>query len=140
MSADTGKMTPDGMIFGPTKSGKIYLCAKWHRMVGNPHKSVWTISHYEEYLIFSTSDEKNWRDDKNTYWGIKKEFEVIGKHGIDQNIEYRIAKFQIPPNENDVWHGHTTNADRPPDDIIKIWENEAYISKPRAKSIRKGKI
>jgi len=138
MSNDKGVMTPNGIIFGPTKLGKLYLCSKKHRMEGNPHKTVWVITHLEEYLIFSDADNGNWKDEKGNYWGIQKGFGIIGKQKI---IKFHIAKFIGPQNSHEEWHGYPelNTRNRPSDAIINQWENIGYINKPLADRIKEGK-
>lgn len=132
----TGHLTPNGLEFGPTKSGKIYLCANWHRGAGSAHhKTEWTITHSEEFKIFCCADDDNWKDDPGNYWSIK-DGEVIGKN------EERVAKFPVPQNSHDPWHGYPvmTGDDKPPKPLIDLWEEKSYISRSLAKRMKKGKV
>src|SRR5260370_1658744 len=99
----TREVTPDGLIFGPNKSGRKYISLNYHRGSGdNRHKSIWTIKHDEEYGIFCDGDEGNWQDpnDKGPYWGIFN-------HGLTEvgSEEERLCKFPYNENSKNPWHG-----------------------------------
>lgn len=132
-----GQLTPDGMIFGPTNSGKMYLCAVWHRGAGHAdYKTEWDISEWEEYSLFCCADDSHWKDDPGNYWAVKEGGDAIGKN------DERVAKFPVPQNDSDHWHGYPvmTGRDKPPKQLINLWRDFGYISKPLAKRMKEGKV
>lgn len=139
-SNPNGTMTPDGMQFGPTKSGKRYLCANWHRGRGDgQHKTCWIIEHEAEFLIFCDADENEWKDEApGNYWGIRRDSEPIGEN------EERVAKFPVPQNDDDPWHGYPVftgdNGSKPPKPILDRWKSMEYISRSLQKRILKGQV
>lgn len=137
MADITGILTPDGLRFGPTKSGKMYLCAKWHRGVGSlVHKTEWIVPEAEEYDIFCCADDGNWKDSPGNYWSVKDGGDPIGKN------DERVAKFPVPQNSHDPWHGYPilTGEDKPPKMLIDLWEKSSRINRMLAKRMKKGKV
>lgn len=131
----TGLATPSGIQFGPTSSGKMYLCARWHRGAGSPaHKTSWIIPEAEEYAVFCCADDQVWRDKPGNYWGIKNG-EALGEN------DERVAKFPVPQNSHDPWHGYpvSTGKDKPPIKLINLWRDQSRITRALAKRMKQGK-
>lgn len=132
----SGTATPGGLQFGPTTSGKMYLCANWHRGAGDPtHKTIWVISEHEEYAVFCCADDGKWKDDPGNYWGIKNG-EILGEN------DERVAKFPVPQNQHDPWHGYPvkTGEDKPPIPLINLWRENTLITKAMSKRMKKGTV
>ena len=125
--------TPDGIKFGPTTSGKMYLCYKEHRGAGDAgDKSVWDIDEVEEYNLFSHSDDQNWVDSNNDYWAVRPNGSPLGKKGEI------LAKFW----DRSPWHGFPifTNKTQVPKPIVKLWQDSNVITRALAKRIKKMKV
>ena len=137
MERMVGTLTPDGMRFGLTSAGRHYLCAIWHRGAGDPSKkTVWIITHDEEYTLFCDAEGSDWKDAPGNYWGLKK-----GAPPLGQDDE-RIAKFPVPQNDHDPWHGYPvkSGSDKPPMELIDLWCDKSLISKAQKKNLKKGWI
>lgn len=71
MASNQGTPDSSGIVFGPTKSGKKYYSLYSHR--GNhPNKSQWSpsVPPFDEYQIFSSSDDQDWKCTRGHYWGV----------------------------------------------------------------------
>lgn len=135
----SGKITPSGILFTVSKSGKNYLCMHKHRGHGSPlHKTCWNIPEIEEFNIFCDSDNYSWNDSKGDYWGVKKDGSSIG------NGDERVAKFPKPVNPIDPWHGYPVMTgrknDKPSLKIIDNWLKIKYIDRILARRIKLGKV
>jgi hypothetical protein len=132
----TGRKTSNGIEFGPTQSGKIYLCAKWHRGRQNTtHKTKWIITYKEEFEVFCCADDADWKDDAGNYWSIKNG-EAIGDN------DERVAKFPVTQNSHDPWHGYPVRHDRdkPPLRLIYFWKENSLINRVLARRLRDGRM
>ena len=118
-----------------------YVISSQHRKIGNPHKSVWTITYEEEVMCFIMSINSNWNDDSIS-WGIKlsssSSLHVIGKNTA--NEELKIAKF-VDGSNNDIWHGYPADyknnvQDIPPSTVLEKWKNNKYINKSHVRKIK----
>jgi hypothetical protein len=125
-----GTLSPEGLRFGPTDSGKMYLCYREHRGAGNGRdKSVWIIAEVEEYALFCTADDNNWIDHQDCYWAVKNG-EILGTK------EERVAKFW----DRSPWHGFPvlTSDTKPPKDVIRRWREQGVIGRRLEKLIKQG--
>lgn len=135
--------TPAGHEYGPTVNGKMYLSVFKHRGKSSQHKSIWSsaISPDMEYGIFCSSDESDWCDQNQNYWGVlEKGKKILGERG-----EY-ICKFPRTSNQQDPWHGYPVSpkengpSDTPPDSLVEQWVKDDVITKGFARKIYKLKI
>lgn len=134
---------PDGLEYGPTLNGKMYLSVFKHRGKSSQHKNIWSsaITHDMEYGIFCSSDESDWCDQKKNYWGVLDKGETrLGDRGE------RICKFPCTSNEQDPWHGYPASpkekgaGDSPPDSLVDQWIKDDVIKKEIGRKIQKLKI
>jgi hypothetical protein len=137
------RATPDGLEYGPTVNGKMYLSVSKHRGKSSPHKNIWSsaISRDTEYGILCSSDEYDWYDQKKNYWGVLEKGEaILGERGE------RICKFPCTSNEQDPWHGYPASprekgqGDAPPDSLVEQWIKDDVIKKEIGRKIQKLKI
>lgn len=135
-----GTVVSDGVKFGPTKSGKIYISLNYHRSnTGRKGKSLWNsdIARKLEFEIFREADKENWRDGDGHYWGLRDQ--GLTELGTE---EQRICKFPHTSNIQDPWHGYPVgrSKDTPSDDFIEQWIKSGVINKTIGKNIEKGKL
>lgn len=135
--------TPDGLEYGPTVNGKMYLSVFKHRGKSSQHKNIWSsaITPDMEYEIFFSSDEYDWCDQNQNYWGVLEKGETrLGEKGE------RICKFPCTSNEQDPWHGYPASpkekgpGDSPPDSLVEQWIKDDVIKKEIGRKIQKLKI
>lgn len=130
MSSLHGRVTSDGIVFGPTASGKTYLSWFAHRGAIRG-KSQWLddLKPPEEFAIFCCSESSNWNDGTGNYWGMRDERGTpLGTRGE------RLAKF--PSNSVDAapWHGYPVltsgaNGGAPPDALVARWIDQGSITR-----------
>jgi hypothetical protein len=137
----SGTPSAQGIAFGPTASGKMYVSLFAHRGA-NPAKSCSTASTppHAEYGIFNESDRRAWHDTSGHYWGVQDGGRtIIGTRGE------RLAKFPrtaIPS----PWHGFPVSpyargsVDAPPDDFVEAWIESGAVSKTIGGKIERRKI
>src|SRR5690242_15936835 len=92
---------PDGLLFGPTASGKMYLSMYDHRG-RNRRKSWWAddVDPPEEYSIFEDADDGQHADGDGHLWGLRgPDGSVLGSRGE------RLAKFPFNDVSAAPWHG-----------------------------------
>ena len=80
---------PDGLVYGPTPSGKSYL-SMWDHRGRNRCKSRWAgdVPPPDEYRIFERADSDGHADATGHYWGVRSAAgSVLGTRGE------RLAKF-----------------------------------------------
>lgn len=131
---------PAGVMFGPTRSGKMYLSMYIHR--GNLRgRSQWHIPPGREFTIFVAADDGNWRDVKGNYWGV----DGLGAATIGTRGE-RLSKFPQTTNKTDPWHGYPVSpledGDRsaPSDDLVEMWIENNIVSKTTGRRIQRRKL
>lgn len=68
-----GAAAPDGIHFGPTATGKLYISMYTHRGM-KPMKTCWhpNIPPKEEFELFTHSDVNQWLDARGHYWSHKE--------------------------------------------------------------------
>ncbi|PZV26206.1 MAG: hypothetical protein DCF12_11070 [Snowella sp.] len=139
------RRTPDGLEYGPTIKGKIYLSLFYHRGDGSRmFKNRWCVLPDIEYDIFSFSDENSLYDAKQNYWGVLEQGQtVIGEKGE------RLSKFPCTTNPQDAWHGYPVfcvderKRNALPSDFDKLverWIIDGIITKEIGRKIQKEKI
>ena len=134
----SGKAREDGILYGPTKSGKTYVSLYYHRQINRlQNKCVWCISSDEEYGLFEEADDNNWQDGNGHYWGVCNQ----GDAPLGTQDE-RICKFPRTSNPQDAWHGYPVacSKDTPSDDFINSWIESGIISKKVGRAIQRGKL
>lgn len=139
MTTISPKVSADGLEYGPTASGKMYLAMYKHRATKNPHKSFWNTAFkpLAEYQLFDRCDVYGWADTKNNYWGIvnggKEEIGALGE---------RVGYFPFTDNPSTPWHGYpvsTSDVDYVvPENLLNQWETAGEITAIMAKRIRRG--
>jgi hypothetical protein len=151
-SGDEGRRTPDGLVFGPNKSGKEYISLDYHRgganrlkgtTVSSSPKTTWrsTISRKREYSTFCLVDERSWYDGTGRGWGILD----MGRTILGSAGE-RLCTFPKPSNSPDPWHGYPISTrdgvrdHAPPDYLIDAWKNSGVISHIVATKIKRCKL
>jgi hypothetical protein len=133
-----GIVREDGVLYGPTKSGKTYVSLYYHRQVNRSQdKCIWCILSAEEYALFDEADDKNWQDVNGHYWGLHD----LGNTPLGTQDE-RICKFPRTSNLQDAWHGYPVarSKDTPSDDFINHWIENGIISKKVGRAIQRGKL
>ncbi len=133
-----GTARQDGVLYGPTKSGKMYVSLYYHRQTNRMQdKCIWGISSAEEYEIFDEADGKNWQDIRGHYWGVRNQ----GDTPLGTQDE-RICKFPRTSNSHDAWHGYPVGhaKDTPSDDFIEDWIKNGIISRKNGRDIQRGKL
>ncbi len=134
----SGKPHGDGILFGPTRSGKLYLSVYYHRQPNRSQdKCIWCIPPAQEYEIFSEADGKNWQDSDGHYWGVHNQ----GNSPLGTQDE-RFCKFPRTSNSGDAWHGYPVgrSKDTPSDDFINNWIENKVISRKIGRDIQRGKL
>ena len=119
-----------------------YIIASHHRRVGNPNKSIWTISNSGEIECFVFSFISNWFEE-NICWGVSAigaDLQVVGKNNYNEDL--KIAKF-IDSNNNKIWHGYPADymrkaQDRPATQTLHDWVGKGFITKAKMSKIRQG--
>ncbi len=119
-----------------------YIISSQHRKIGNPHKSIWTITRQEEFNCFVNSKRRAWYSE-NSYWGlrlIEGQIVEVGKNNAKK--ELKIAKF-IGGEVTDIWHGYPADylnrkQDIPAVNILITWVDNGYIGKSEFRKIRQG--
>jgi len=110
----------------------MYLCYREHRGAGSTRdKSVWIIAEVDEYGLFCTADDNDWKDDQDCYWAVKNGEQLGSK-------EERVAKFW----DRNPWHGFPvlTSETKPPNTLIDLWKETAQISKADARRMKRSKL
>ena len=132
---------PDGLLFGPTASGKTYLSMYDHRG-RDPTKSRWAdnLKPPEEYSIFEGSDDNGVSDSDGHFWGIRDPTgSVLGSRGE------RLAKFPFNAVASAPWHGYPVspgggrNSEIPPDELVDGLIAEGAISRTFGRKIQRRK-
>jgi len=138
MSATTH---PDGLVYGPTASGKSYLSMYDHRG-RNARKSCWAtdVLPPDEYAIFDQADTNDQFDLRGHYWGVRSsEGAVLGTRGE------RLAKF--PHNGVSVvpWHGFPVSpasgrdSEAPSDHLVETLIATGTMSRTFGRKLQKRK-
>lgn len=138
----TGTATGNGIQFGPTANGTVYICMNYHRGGRKPDKNYWdpAFAPADEYGLFEGAETEEWSDDDNHLWG------VVGGGTVSIGLRgEKIAKFPAPQNAHDPWHGYPVSprdrvVDTPPDGVIDNWLDNNVITRAVARRIKKGKI
>ncbi|MDJ0677775.1 MAG: hypothetical protein QNJ36_20735 [Calothrix sp. MO_167.B42] len=143
MSAN--KATFDGLEYGPTVNGKMYLSVFKHRGNGSPlHKNKWCVPPDTEYDIFCNSDRHSLYDSNQNYWGVLDN----GKSQLGEKGE-RLSKFPCTSNPQDPWHGYPVfsveerKRNALPtdfDSLVNQWIINNIITKEVGRKIQKEKI
>lgn len=124
------------------KTTSKYIISSQHRKIGNPNKSIWTITFKDEIECFILSNTSHWTEG-NIGWGLKLIGKIIQTLGLSsEKTELKLAKF-IDASNNDIWHGYPAdyirkNQDRPGTNILKAWFDKGFIQKHQVIKIRKG--
>lgn len=129
--------TGDGIRYIATASGKTYRSLHYHRSLGGRKKTIWSISRWDEFLVFSTADDRNWHDQKG-YWSFRNGTrDELGKDGS------RIAFFPEKARPADDWHGfplHLSPVQRPDVQLAKLWVAAQEIGFAVGEKIKRGKL
>jgi len=121
-----------------TKS--TYFISSQHRQLGNPNKSIWTISHEEEIDCFILSKTSKWISG-SVCWGLKpidNRLDVIGRNSVQEDI--KIAKF-VDGDKKNIWHGYPADCRRkkkdiPDTEILVIWKDKGLIGKSDVRKLK----
>jgi hypothetical protein len=67
----TGRARSDGILYGPTGRGKLYLSMFAHRGA-RPVKTAWhmDITPDIEFWLFDKGDENDWQDERGHFWSL----------------------------------------------------------------------
>lgn len=136
-----GSPHPDGLVFGPTASGKSYLSMFDHRG-RNRAKSWWAddVSPPDEYAIFEQADTLDRCDTSGHYWGVRDASGTrLGTRGE------RLAKF--PHNAVAVvpWHGYPVSpgngraSEIPPDEFVDALIDAGAVSRTFGRKLQRRK-
>ena len=120
-----------------TSTGKNYRALDYHRTGGNPHKTVWIIPRPEEFALFCTADDEQWRDHRG-YWSFRN-----GTRESNCNNRARIAHFPTPSNAADDWHGYPIALNpvrRPESQLANQWVAQELISFAIGEKIKRGRL
>lgn len=137
-----GTPATDGLLFGPTSSGKHYVSLYSHR--GNhPTKSQWhrDVPPQDEYELFEVSDDSGWSDTKGNYWSLRN-----GGGSPLGTRDERIAKHPVTSNPHDPWHGYPASpavkgpGDAPSDDLLDRWLHDRVITRAMHRRILRRRI
>ncbi|MGW1450991.1 hypothetical protein ACWCO3_22280 [Micromonospora sp. NPDC002411] len=139
----TGDARSDGILYGPTANGKLYLSMFTHRGA-RPVKTAWhrNVSPEDEYDLFCRSDDGDWKDERGHYWSLGKE---DGSTELGMTGE-RLAKHPSNANAGVPWHGYPVSprrrgdADSPTDQLISRWVEDGVITRSFARRIRDRRI
>lgn len=135
----TPTANPDGLLFGPTASGKNYLSTYEHRG-RNVRKSQWAadVIPPEEYEIFEHADVNDHADSDGHYWGVRNPCgAVLGSRGE------RLAKFPHNGTETAPWHGYPVSpasgrsSEIPPDGLIEALVEAGSLSRTFGRKIQR---
>ena len=130
---------PDGLLFGPTASGKTYLSIYEHRG-RNRLKSCWADDLHppEEYLIFEQADDNEHSDGDGHFWGIRGAAgAVLGTRGE------RLAKFPFNAVAAVPWHGFPVSpgsgraSEVPSDDLVERLIEAGALSRTFGRKIQR---
>jgi hypothetical protein len=131
-----------GVEFGPTPSGKTYICLYDHRGA-NWRKSQWAsyVAPTDEFQIFSNADGGNWRDNAGHYWGVlTAEAPPLGTRGEG------LAKFPANSVASAPWHGFPVSprlrgeVDAPPYAFVDDWWRQGVVTRTVARRIQRRKV
>lgn len=131
----------DGLLFGPTASGKTYLSMYDHR--GRNHeKSCWSqnVPPPAEYSIFEQADDDEYSDINGHYWGILDALgSVLGTRGE------RLAKFPFNAITAMPWHGYPVSpasgraSEIPPDELVENLIEAGAVSRTFGRKLQRRK-
>jgi hypothetical protein len=137
----TAASTPDGLIFGPTANGRMYLSTYEHRG-RNRVKSRWAddLDPPEEYSIFDRADASDHSDSNGHFWGIRDPpGAVLGTRGE------RLAKFPFNAVPAVPWHGFPVSpasgraSEIPPDELVDFMIGAGAISRTLGRKLQRRK-
>lgn len=130
---------PDGLLFGPTVNGKVYLSAYDHRG-RDRSKSTWAgdLPPPEEYSIFARADAADHADTNGHYWGVRNVVgQVLGSRGE------RLAKFPFNATPAVPWHGYPVSpasaraSEIPPDELIETFIGTGVVSRTFGRKLQR---
>jgi len=119
-----------------------YIISSQHRRVGNPNKSIWTISFEDEVTCFVHTITNKWKIGPDA-WGIKVIGDILQVVGLNNDKqELKIARF-VDGTNTDIWHGYPADymrksKDRPSTAVLKSWVKSGFITKAKMSKIRTG--
>lgn len=143
----SGQPTDAGIRFGPTAKQKFYISMNKHRGSGDRvHKNMWLVPDVkpqDEYAIFERADDTDSHcAETNHYWGFgSKSGAIIGFRNE------RLAKYPVPTNASDDWHGYPVTNDEkrpnhglPGDALVERWISANLIDKEFGLKILRGAV
>ena len=141
----TGTANSDGIVFGPTGAGTMYISLYYHRPTAarRAEKNQWNSDFPPpfEYALYELAEIQVWVDNTGHYWGVHNNgTTVLGSLG------QRIAKFPRPSNMGDPRHGYPVSPqqrgdpDTPPEDLVEQWIDANVVTKTLGRRIQKRKI
>jgi hypothetical protein len=150
MAVET-EVVGDGLRFIATNSGKTYRSLNYHRATpsGRPppatsshgstggRKSLWAITQHDEFALFSTADDLDWKDPTG-YWAIRD-----GGRDVLGTKHERIAHFPQKAQSADDWHGYPLYLSpvRRPDATVALeWIANETVSFAIGQKILRGKL
>jgi hypothetical protein len=140
-ASETYTRNGDG-TYGPTSRNHYYQPVSYHNRTSSsrPGKNKWIIKESEQYKVFRISDEPWWLcDTNNCLFSIVDNGNVI----LGQTTE-RLAKFPIPNNKTDPFHGYPVHCDqrqnRPDLGLLDRWQKEGIISPHLRNKIEKSQL
>ena len=138
-AAVANRQTREGVEFGPTGTGKLYLSAFHHRGTRNVNKTCWRseFTPEREFGLFAEGDGKDWFCADGHLWCIADGGRtVLGKGGERIGFCPHVAE---PVRR---WHGYPVRAVVDydvPEEVVCRWEEGKEISPITARRIRGGK-
>lgn len=121
----------EGITYNTCAQG-TYLSLNYHRrrMSLKRPKSLWEVARRVECHTFCNAQLERWYDAQGNAWSVTEDESVpLGTRGEC------VAFFDEPTNPTDPWHGYPVGGRRglptvrrPPDELIKRWLDDKWIS------------
>lgn len=126
--------------YGPTSNNHFYIPVHYHNRTAKKRKDKnrWYIKENCQYEVFRIADEPYWFcNSNNCLFSIVDEGRIVlGKNGE------RLAKFPLPSNLTDPWHGWpvSTAEEKPSEDLLDSWEKDGVITDHLRRKIGRGAL
>lgn len=118
-----------------------YKFTNKHRVGGNPHASIWTISFSDELSLMNNCIANNYfQNNYLTAYNVMPGLRVLGRNSINNDL--KISKFvNSTPG---LWHGYPAdhvknNQDRPQLEVLKKMADNNAITIRQMNKIGRGK-
>ena len=126
--------------YGPTARQHYYLPVSYHARTARQRieKNRWYLKEGEQYEVFRVADEPWWECTENfcLFSILDNGSTILGMNGE------RLAKFPLPRNLTDPYHGFPilSDEDKPSPDLLDTWEASGIITSHVRRKIEHGKI